>query len=879
MRNHRRIHWWLIRFVGLFVPARLRADWRHEWESELQHHESLLRQWRHSDAQERRALLRHSLGSFRDALWLQPKRLEEDMMQDLWFGLRLLAKKPGFTLLAVLTLALGIGANTALFSVVNTVLLRPLPYPNSDRLVMAYLSNPQGQKQANLGMADFLAVRERNQSFEQVATFSYAQFAFTGGERPEQVSGAWVSAEFFATLGVAPAQGHAYQAEDERPENVRKVVISDAFWRQRLAADAAVIGKTITLDGAAHLVIGVMPQNFHFPLTPGAELWPVRAIRPATSRPPYFNRCFGRLKPGVSEPQAQADLSAIAAQVQRQFPESPFGAMTTRPLLASVVGDVRQALLLMLGAVAFVLLIASVNVANLQLVRAASREREMAVRLAIGANRWRIVRQLLTESLLLAAMGGVAGWVLAFWGVELFRAFDPLGLPRLQEVSLDGRVLGFTLLAALASGLLFGLAPAWQSSRMNLNESLKEGGRAGSEGRGRRRLRGALVVAEVALTLVLLAGAGLLLRSFLRLQEVNPGFQPQGVLTAQVSLPRARYGEEQKIISFYRELMVRTKNLPGVQAVGISMSLPPNLLEISNPFAVEGQPLPPGQTRPLAEEMTISPDYFTALGVPLLRGRFFTDADKENILIINEAMARRYFPNEDPVGKRLQTGDPAPNSPWETIVGVAGNVKYTGLDADEAPTMYVPYTTPGWASWSRSMYLVVRTAGEPLGLAAALRQEVNALDRDLPLTNVRAMEQVIHESVAEPRFRTSLLGLFALVAVLLAGIGLYGVISYAVTERTHEIGIRLALGAQGSDVLRLVVKQGMWLTGVGLALGLTASLALTRMMKTLLFGISTTDPLTFGGITLLLTFVALAACWIPARRATKVDPLIALRHD
>ncbi|HMZ18054.1 MAG TPA: ABC transporter permease, partial [Blastocatellia bacterium] len=797
------------------------------------------------------------------------------LWQDLRYGARMLLKRPGFTLIAVLTLALGIGANTAIFSVVNAVLLRPLPYPESERLVMAYLSNPQGQKRANLGMADFLAVRERNQSFEKVAMFTFGQFAFTGGEQPEQISGAWVSADFFATLGVAPAQGRAYQAEDERPENARMVVISDGFWRQRLAADSQVIGKTITLNSTPHTVIGVMPKNFHFPLTPEAELWPVRAIRPATNRPPYFNRCVGRLKPGVSEEQARADLSAIAAQVHQQFPESPFGAMTTRPLIASVVGDVRQALLLILGAVAFVLLIASANVANLQLARAASREREMSVRLALGANRWRIVRQLLTESLLLAAIGGLAGWGLAFWGVDLFRALGPVDLPRLQEVSLDGRALGFTMLAALVSGLLFGLAPALQSSRMDLNESLKEGGRAGSEGRGRRRVRGLLVVAEMALTLVLLVGAGLLLRSFLHLQEVNPGFNPKGLLTAQVSLPQARYGEEQKIIAFHRELMTRAKSLPGVQSVGISMSLPPNLLEISNPFAVEGRPPAPGQARPLAEEMTISPDYFTALGVPLLRGRFFNDADKENILIINEAMARRYFPNEDPVGKRLQTGDPSPNSPWETIVGVVGNVKYTGLDADDSPTMYVPYTTPGWASWSRSMYLVVRTTGAPSSLASALRREVNALDGDLPLTNVRAMEQVIHESVAEPRFRTSLLGLFAAVALLLAGIGIYGVISYAVTERRHEIGIRMALGAQRGDVMRLVVKQGMLLAGVGIAIGLAASLALTRLMKTLLFGVSATDPLTFGGIALLLALVALAACWIPARRATKVDPMIA----
>jgi len=807
----------------------------------------------------------------------------ETLWQDLRYGVRMLLKKPGFTTVAIITLALGISANTAIFSVVNAVLLRPLPFPEPERLVMAFLAHPhQGLDRSSLGMADFLAVRERNQSFEKVAAFSFGNFTVTGGERPEQVSGAWVSADFFATLRVAPARGRAYQAADERPESARVVVISHSFWQRRLAAEPQVIGQTINLNSTPYTIIGVMPENFHFALTPEAELWPVRVVRPPRGRPPYFNRCLGRLKPGVTESQAQADLSAIAAQVQQQFPDSPYSAMTTRPLMTAVVGDVRQALLVILGAVAFVLLIAAANVANLQLARAASREREMAVRLALGASRWRVVRQLLTESLMLAGVGGAVGLLLAFWGIDLFRTLGPANLPRLQEVNLDGRVLGFTMLAALLSGLIFGLMPALQSSRAELNEALKEGGRAGTGSHGRKRLRGLLVVAEVALTLVLLVGAGLLLRSFRRLQEVNPGFRPEHVLTAQISLPPARYTEDQKIMAFHQELIDRTKSLPGVQAVGLSMSLPPNLLQISNPFGIEGRPLPPGEARPLAEEMTISPDYFTALGVPLLRGRCFTGADKAGapqVLMINEAMARRFFPNQDPVGKRLQTGDPSPNSPWETIVGVVGNVKYAGLEAEETPTLYVPYTTPGWVSWSRTMYLVVRTAGEPLGLSSALRQQIRALDADLPVANLKTMEQVIHESVTEPRFRTSLLGLFAAVALLLAVIGIYGVISYAVTERTHELGIRMALGAQTGDVLRLVIGQGMKLALVGVAIGLAASFALTRLMKSLLFGVSATDPLTFALIAMLLATVALLACYVPARRATQVDPMVALRCE
>jgi putative ABC transport system permease protein len=808
----------------------------------------------------------------------------QTLWQDLRYGARMLFKNPVFTLIVVLTLALGIGANTAIFSVVNAVLLRPLPYPEPEQLVMALLTNTvEGKSSGYFGNADFLAVRERNQSFENVTGFSLGTFTLTGGERPEQVSGALVSADFFATLRVTPARGRAYQAEDDRPGSARVVVISHSFWQQRLAAEPQVIGKTINLNDTPYTIIGVTPESFHFALTPDAELWPVQVIRPPGRRGPYYMQCIGRLKPGVTEQQAQADLSAIAAQVKQQFPNSsPFNAMTTRPLITSVVGQVRRALLVILGAVAFVLLIAAANVANLQLARAASREREMAVRRALGANRWRIVRQLLTESLLLAAIGGVVGLLLALWGIDLFRTFGPANLPRLREVNLDGRVMGFTMLAALLSGLIFGLAPAMQSSRADLNESLKEGGRAGTESHGRKRLRGLLVVAEVALTLVLLVGAGLLLKSFLRLQEVNPGFQPDHLLTAQISLPPARYAEDQKIIAFYQELISRMKSLPGVQAVGISMSLPPNRLSLANDFGIEGRPLAPGHARPWAEEMTISPDYFTALGVPLLRGRFFTDADKAGaprVLIINEAMARRFFPNEDPVGKRLQTGDPNPNAPWETIVGVVGNVKYTGLEVEEALTMYAPYTTPAWVSSSRSMYLVVRTAGEPLGLSSALRQQVRSLDQDLPVAKLKTMEQVIHESVAGPRFRASLLGLFAAVALLLAAIGIYGVISYAVTERTHEIGIRMALGAQIGDVLWLVIAQGMKLALCGIAIGLAASFALTRLMKTLLFEVSATDPLTFAVIAVLLTGVALFACWIPARRATKVDPMVALRCE
>ncbi|HKP85373.1 MAG TPA: ABC transporter permease [Blastocatellia bacterium] len=804
----------------------------------------------------------------------------ETLIKDIRYGFRMLFRNAGLTAVSVIAIALGIGANTAIFSVVNAVLLKPLPYPEQDRLMATFLANPQQNlDRINLGSADFLAVKNQNQSFDQVAAYMTNNFTLTGRDTPEQISGAAVTAEIFSLLGATPAMGRTFMTDEDQPGRERVVVVSHSFWERYLGSDPDAIGRPITLNGSNYTVIGVLSSDFRFPLSRSLEVWPILQLNQPRNRPPYFLRSIARLKPGVTRQQAQEDLTALAEQLQKQYTGSPYRDARVVPLKTFMVGDIQTVLYTLLGAVVFVLLIASFNVANLLLARATAREKEISIRSALGASRLRIVRQLLTESVLLAGIGGVIGLVLALWGVDLLLALSPANIPRLKEVSIDGRVLAFTSLISILSGIVFGLAPAVQSSRTNLNASLKEGGRSNTESHGRRRLRSLLVVSEFALALMLLIGAGLMVKSFMRLSNVDPGFNPNNILTTRVSLPQARYAQAQQVTAFYQQLLPRVQSLPGVESAAISMSLPPDLLSLGNPFTIEGQS---DKAVLSAEEMTISPDYFRALGVPLLKGRFFAEAegaDGSLPMIINETMARRYFPDQDPIGKRVQTGDPSPNSPWETIVGVVGNVKYSGLDAEEAPTMYVPYTEPGWATWSRTMYLVVRTANNPAGVASGVRGEVWALDKDVPVTNVRTMNELLSDSVAQPRFRTLLIGVFAAIALILAAVGIYGVMSYSVTRRTHELGIRIALGAKPGDVLKLVVGEGMKLTLIGVSIGLGAAFALTRLMESLLFGITATDPATFVLIPLVLAGVALGACFVPARRATKVDPMVALRYE
>jgi predicted permease len=801
------------------------------------------------------------------------------LWQDLRYSARILLKKPGFTLIAVITLALGIGANTAIFSVVNAVLLQPLPYREPDRLTQMFLNNPEtAQGKGSFGNADFLALAERNQSFEKVAAIASGNsFSLTGTGEPERVIGAIVSVDFFDVLSVKAERGRTFLPDEAKPGSPRTVVVSHSFWEKHLNSSEDAVGQTVTLNGNGYTVAGVMPPDFHFSALGPSEVWAAMQITPPRNRPPYFLRVIGRLKPGITSQEAQAELSAIASQVQQQYPTNVPKVTRVASLKEAIVGDAKLSLSVLFAAVFFVLLIASVNVSNLLLARASEREKEMSVRAALGASRFRLIRQALTESLTLALIGGTLGWLLALWGVDLIVALSPENLPRMDEISVDRRVLGFTLLITLLSGLVFGIAPALQSSSVDLNANLKEGVR--TTGGARNRLRGLFIVTEFALALTLLVGAGLMIRSFLQLQRVNPGFNPYHLLTAEIVLPQNRYGTPERVGEFQLRLLQDVQSLPGVQSASASMALPPNLLMMHNPFVVEGQLPAPGESQPLAEQLLVSPDYFRTLGIRLNAGRAFSDADNASsppVVIINEKMARSYFPNENAIGRRIQTGDYDPAGPWLTIVGIVDDVKYTGLQEESEPTMYTPFLQHLW--W-RSLYLAVRTDGDPLSAVAATREAVWAIDRDLPVSQIKTMSQVMSESVAEPRTYTLLLGLFGGVAMVLAAIGIYGVIAYAVTQRTREIGIRMALGAQTRDVVKLIVKEGMSMALAGVTIGLAASFALTRVMASLLFGVSATDPLTFTVIALVLALVGLLACYLPARRATKVDPMVALRYE
>ncbi|HEV8702062.1 MAG TPA: ABC transporter permease [Candidatus Polarisedimenticolia bacterium] len=804
----------------------------------------------------------------------------DTLLQDLRFAMRMLVKNPGFTAVAALTLALGIGANTAIFSVVNATLLRPLPYAEPDRLSFVTIDRMEHGRRFTVSKADFLILKEQMQGFETLAAVTADRLNLTGVEEPERVSALWVTADFFSVLGVPPVLGRGFAADEDRPGRPPVAVVSHGLWQRHLAGDPGAIGRAITLNDQTFTVVGVMPKDFTF-LRPN-DVWPILQLTPPTKRPPFLYRLVGRLKPGVGEPQLRAELAAMHDRVEAVWPDpqKTGWSFEAEPLKEFITGGARPALLVLWVAVGFVLLIATANVANLLLSRAATREREIAVRTALGAPRRRLVRQLLTESVILAGLGGGLGLMLALWGIDLLSALEPGTLPRMSEVRIDGGVLLFTLLLSLASGVLFGLAPALQVSRARVNQTLKEGGRAATETRGRRRLRGLLVIGQMALALMLLVAAGLMVRSFMRLQRVDPGFDPEGLLTVQLSLSQARYPEAQQKTAFYRRLLERARSLPGVRGASVSDSIPPDRLGILEMFEVEGQPVPTGQSLPMAEEVLIGTDYFRTLGIPLLKGRPPApqdNADAPPVAWINETMARRYFPDGDAVGKRLHAGGFGPEDPWITVAGVAGDVKYNGLAADRAPTIYVPYEQQPF--WDGEMHLAVRSSAEPASLIETVRREVRALDPGLPLASVKTGEQLLAQAVGRPRFQTLLIGIFALAALLLAAVGIYGVISYSATQRTQEIGLRMALGARSRDVILMVVGQGMRLALAGTGLGVMGALGLTWLMRGLLFGVSATDPLTFALIAAILAGVALLASYLPARRASGVDPMIALRSE
>src|SRR5215510_13388593 len=805
-----------------------------------------------------------------------------NLWQDLRFGVRMLLKQPGFTLIAALTLALGIGANTAVFSIVNAVLLRPFPYQAPERLVIVQERESGGGFSPSY--PNFVDWRAQNTAFASIAAVRQNEsFNLTGTGEPERLQGQLVSAEFFSMLGIKPLVGRDFLPEEDRAGATPAVILSYGFWQRRFGNDPGIIGQQLTLNDQSYTVVGITPPDFQYgleadvtvPFGLQTQRFSRRGADPGTD-------VVARLKPHVLQQQGEADLNMVAARLEQQYPATNKGRrVLLTPLHESFVGDVRRPLLILLGAVGLVLLIACANVANLLLVRSSARHKEMTVRVALGASRATLVRQLLTESLLLAALGALLGILLAFWGTSLIAAQLPDGIPRLQEARVDVPVLLFTLTVSLLTGLLFGLFPGLQASRPNLTEGLKEGER-GSSG-PRQRLRSVLVVAEVALTLMLLVGAGLLLQSFRRVLQVNTGFNARNVLAMRVSVNQP---DSPQGANFIEQLQQNVRTLPGVKAVAVSDGLPFGR-DVNHPtFIFEGTPVT--EKKAFCQRYTVSPDYFQTMGIELLKGRLFTAEDTRDrppVIVIDEALARQHFPNEDPIGKRLKQTIGV-DTPSLEIVGVVRHVEPYGLDRLEAGSgparFYANFNQMRLPSLSKrpaTINLLTRTEAEPLGLASAVREQILALNKEQPVFNVRTMEQIVAQSVAARRFSMLLLTFFALVALALASLGIYGLLSYAVSQRSREIGVRMALGAQSGDVVKLVIGQGMKLALIGVKIGLIASLALTRTMKTLLFGVSATDPLTFAGIAMLLIFVALLACFVPARRATTIDPLTTLRCE
>ncbi len=805
----------------------------------------------------------------------------EILWQDLRFGARMLLKKPGFTLAAVITLALGIGANTAIFSIVNSVLLRPLPYEDPDQIVIVWMDNRKLKIDQDIhSYANYADYRAQNQVFSEMTAISQRSFNLTGEGEPERVMGAAATSSFFSVMRVTPVVGRAFTADEDQSGRGQVAILSYGLWQRRFGSDPQIVGKPISLNGVSRTVIGVMPAGFSFP---GKEthVWIPLAPDPQliSNRSSFWLTVVGRLKPGVTVEQARTEMSTIAKRLESQYPDinASYG-VNLVPLHEQVVGTIRPALLLLLGAVGLVLLIACANVANLLLVRAAAREREIAIRAAHGASRIRIIRQLFTESMLLAILGGGLGVFVALWGLGVLKSFSPSDIPRLEQIAIDKRVLVFTLAVSCLTALVFGLVPALQASKPNMNEILKEGGRSGSAGVRAARARHLLVISEIAMALVLLIGAGLLIKSFSRLQEFNWGFNQDHLLTARLQLPRSKYADEKQVRNFYEQLLQRLNNMPGVQSAGAVSSIFLSKTPNSTNFSIEGQPNKTGAESIEVPYDSISPNYFEVMGTPIVKGRPFNDRDVEGsplVAIINETFAREFLRGEDPLGKRFKYDSLDGPAPWFTIVGVVADTRRTGFDSEVRAETYIPHAQDP----SAGMTLVLRTKTDPAGLTAALRNEVLSVDKDQPVYDVRTMDQLLVEKIAQRRFSALLLGLFALLALLLAAVGIYGVMAYSVAQRTHEIGIRMALGAQKRDLLRMIVRQGMILTAVGISLGLVVAFALTRVMSGLLYEVSATDIQTFIIIPLILAGVALLANYIPARQAAKVDPMVALRYE
>jgi putative ABC transport system permease protein len=808
--------------------------------------------------------------------------LMADILQDLRYGLRMLWKNPGFTSVAVLALALGIGANSAIFSVVNTVLLQPLPFKNPAQLVLLWENATHlGFPKNTPSPANFLDWTRQSTVFTGMAAMAPKNFNLTGVGEPERLDGRRVSANLFDLLGVQPHLGRGFLPEEDTP-GTHVVILSHGLWQRRFGSDPQIIGRALNLNGESYSVIGVMPRGIELP---GFDNWKDQLWVPiafpgeeAKSRGNHFLEVIARMKPGITLKQARAEMETIAARLAQQYPEENLRIGTVvNPLHEELVGDIRPALLVLLGAVGFVLLIACANVANLLLARAAVRQKEIALRLALGASRSRLTRQFLTESVLLALVGAAVGLLFASAGLQILKTFIPDTISQADSIGLDAKVLAFTALVAVVTGLIFGLAPATQASNFNLNETLKEGGRdAGGGGKG-VRLRSLLVIAEIAVSFVLLIGAGLLINSFIHLRNLDPGFRADHLLTAKIDLPELKYPDKEHRIPFLDEVLRRVNALPGVQSAAIAGNLPFTYNGDSMYIGVEGIPDPPPDQQMDVIYRAIGPGYFGTMGIPLLRGRDFTEQENTETgyaVVVSEKLAQHFWPNQDPIGKRLKPGATTSDSPWREVIGVVKDVRQNEFLAAPKMQMYMSYRQLKFLAPNA---LVVRTRVEPMSLATALRNAVWAVDKDQPVSNIDTMDHIVAGAVARQRFSTMLLGIFATLALLLAAVGIYGVMSYSVAQRTREIGIRMALGAQRGDVLKMTVKQGLKLVVMGVAIGLVAAFVLTRVMASLLFGVSATDPITFVSISFVLLSVAMLASYIPALRATKVDPMVALR--
>ena len=824
------------------------------------------------------------------------------MLNEIKVAFRGLLKSPGFTVIAIATLALAIGATTAVVSLVNALLVRPLPYHDPSGLVLLWEQFAlQGLERIPVSAPEFRDYETQLHSFEKIAAFDYTTFNLTSGYLPERIQGAVVSPSMFALLGIQPSHGRAFSADEQGLGHDDVVIISERIWTRRFNSDPAVLGSKMVLDGRAFTVVGIMPAAFEFPLPlfnvqggkfgERVEIWKPIAFteNEMKLRGSRDYSVIARLRNGASVRQAQVEIDALIRDWQKQYrtaygSEESFGSKIY-PLREQVVGGMRAGLAILLGAVAFVLLIACANLATMLLARASGREREFAIRVALGAGRWRLLRQLLTESVLLALSGAAAGIILSVWALEFFKRVGAHTIPRLGEVNVDLRVLILMAVVAIGTGILFGLLPALASSKPELTEALKDGGRGASTGPRRNRIRDALVVAEIALALVLLVGAGLLMKSFVRLQNVNPGFNPHNVLTMEISLPQAKYPAPgpsyiggEKAITFFAEAQRRISQLPGVEANACAAILPLSGSNSDSSFEIEGRPRRGGGPGPDEEMRVISPNFFRVLQVPLLQGRFFNDADTSTspkVVIVNEGLARKYFPNGEALGRRITFDDPSKDPKWITIVGIVGSMRHRALDLDPQPEYYLPHSQFSL----RNALVVVRSKLDPRSLTSAIRSQIQSMDSELPIAHVRTLDEVVADSIAPRRLSVVLLGFFAGIAVLLAAVGLYGVMSYLVVQRTHEIGVRMALGAQRRDVLGLVVGHAGKLVGIGTILGLLVTLFATRALSSLLFGVGTFDLATFAFVTFTLASVSLIASYIPALRATRADPMIALSHN